>query len=75
MEVQTDNAAVISADGAAPSRFLDEHALDLLQSARHGLPDAPLAPPSALSLAPGVQRELSEPVPHASVLLDQTRPR
>ena len=46
MEVQIDDAAVISADGAAPSGFFDEHALDLLKPPSYGLPDAPLATPS-----------------------------
>jgi hypothetical protein len=46
MEVQIDDATVITADGAASSGFFDKYALDLLKPASHGLPDAPLAPPS-----------------------------
>lgn len=63
MKVEIDDATVIAAHGAAASSFLDQHALDLLESASHGLPDAPLAPPAASSFAAGVQRELGEPVP------------
>ena len=53
MEMEIDDAAVIAADGATTSSFVDEESLDLLQSASHGLADTPLAPPAAPSVAVG----------------------
>ena len=37
MEVQVDDAAVVAADGAAPTCLRDKDALDLLETSRHSL--------------------------------------
>ena len=67
MEVEVDDAAVISADGAAASSLLHEDALELLESASDGLSDTALASPT-----PRVERELGDSVPWAHSHLDRT---
>jgi hypothetical protein len=67
MEVEIDDAAVVSAHRTTASRFLDEQALDLLESASHGFSHAPLAPPPR-----GVPREFGQSVPPACAHFDGT---
>jgi hypothetical protein len=70
MEVEVDDATVVSAHGAAPSSLVDEDALELLESTSDGLSDTALASPT-----PRVARELGESVPCARAHLDRTLAR
>jgi hypothetical protein len=59
VEVQVQDASVITADAAAPAGLIDERPLDSLKPARDCLADAALAaPPSGSAPSARVEREL-----------------
>jgi hypothetical protein len=71
MEMQVDDASVVSADGALPAGELDQPAAHLLMTARDGFGNASLAPP--LWRAPAAQGEFSNAVAPASTNFNRAR--
>lgn len=63
MEVEIEDAAVISADSTAASRLLDQQPFHFLLATRHGFAEASLATPSqSTTFAVGISAELRQPV-------------
>ena len=72
MEVKVQDAAVISADSAAPSGFSDKGPFDSLMPSGDRFSDATLAAPSSASItAARVQRELGHAVTRALASLHE----
>jgi hypothetical protein len=72
VEDQIDDAAVVAANSAAASRFLDENPFDLLLTSGDGLADTPLAAPASTPFVSSrVIRELGLSVVFADPDLDR----
>jgi hypothetical protein len=75
VEVEVDDASVVSANGTAAAGLFDEHPLDSLKPTCNRLANAPLAAPAIAAFWAGaVFRELSDAMARAVTVLDGALP-